>query len=128
MAAGDIWVSFVLNNSSLTVATEIDRGEPAWKAIARGEVPGKEDLPIQLYATYEYQDFTKKLPELFQGGGGTKISPQLEAIFRKFNLGSAWICPAQLFYMTGRHRRIKGSQFLLVGPSCKSLIRTKATV
>ncbi|MEP2028486.1 MAG: hypothetical protein ABJI96_07245 [Paracoccaceae bacterium] len=97
MAAGDIWVSFILNNSSLTVATDIDRDEPAWKAIAAGEVPGEEDLPVRLCAKYKYQDFKKKLPALFSGGGGAKISPQLEAIFRRFNLGTTRICPAQLY-------------------------------
>lgn len=97
MAAGDIWVSFVLNNSSLTVGTEIDRDEPAWKAIARGDVPDEGDFPIRLYDTYIGETFTQKVPELFQGGGGVKISPQLAEIFRKFNLGPSWIYPAQLY-------------------------------
>ncbi|NRB16222.1 MAG: hypothetical protein HRU33_01265 [Rhodobacteraceae bacterium] len=46
---------------------------------------------------YKEQAFSIKFPELFEGGGGTKISPRLEAIFRKFNLSSSWICPAKLF-------------------------------
>ena len=64
MAAGDIWDSFFLNKSSLTVGTDVDRDEPAWWAIKRGEVPDEKDLPIRLYATYKDETFTKKLPEL----------------------------------------------------------------
>lgn len=97
MAEGDIWVSNVLNNSSLVIGTNIDREEPAWKTIAQGKKPADEELPIRIYAMYKDQAFTKKFPELFEGGGGTKISPRLEGIFRKFNLGASWICPAQLF-------------------------------
>ena len=97
MAEGDIWVSNVLNNSSLVIGTNIDREELAWKAIAQGGKPSDVELPIRIYAMFKDQTFTKKFPELFEGGGGTKISPQLEGIFRKFNLGSSWICPAQLF-------------------------------
>ncbi|TLP61448.1 hypothetical protein FEE96_14490 [Parasedimentitalea maritima] len=97
MAEGDIWVSNVLNNSSLVIGTNIDREEPAWKTIAQGKKPADEELPIRIYAMYKDQAFTKKFPELFEGGGGTKISPQLEGIFRKFDLGASWICPAQLF-------------------------------
>ncbi|WIY26504.1 hypothetical protein [Parasedimentitalea psychrophila] len=97
MAEDDIWVSNVLNNSNLVIGTDIDREEPAWVTIGKGEKPAQADLPIRIYAMYKDQTFTKKFPDLFDGGGGTKISPPLEAIFRKFNLGSSWICPAQLF-------------------------------
>ena len=102
MAEGDFWISAVLNDSSRVVGTDIDRSEPAWQAIRRGEVPAAEELPIRIYAMYRNQKFPKKMPELFEGGGGTKISPRLAAIFRRFNIGSTWICPAELY----RHDRV----------------------
>ncbi|NVK14182.1 MAG: hypothetical protein HWE35_08370 [Rhodobacteraceae bacterium] len=97
MAEGDTWVSSVLTDSSLVVGTDIDRSEPAWQAIERGEPPAAEDLPIRIYAKYKNQIFNEKLPQLFFGSGGIKISKNLAEVIQKFNLGRTDIRRAQLF-------------------------------
>lgn len=97
MAEEDIWVSSVLNNSSLTVGTEINRDEPAWKAIEQGRDPLPEELPLRIYSRYRDETFEKKLPHLFFGAGGIKISPQLVSIFEQHDLGKKTMRPAQFF-------------------------------
>jgi len=97
MADGDIWISGVLKESRLVVGTDVDAEEPAWQSIFRKEYPDEEGLPARLYAHEKDETFEKRLPELFTGGGGIKISSHLAAIFRRFNLGSGEVCPARLY-------------------------------
>ncbi len=112
MADGYIWVSNVLNDSSLVVGTDVDSEESARKSIFKREYPANKDLPARLYAHYKDEAFDKGLPELFTGGGGTKISPKLADIFRQFNLGSGRTCPLKL-YLHDRKTPVDLEIFLL---------------
>lgn len=126
MAEEDIWVSSVLNNSSLTVGTEINRDEPAWKAIEQGRDPLPEELPLRIYAHYRDETFEKKLPHLFFGAGGIKISPQLVSILNSMTLERRRFDQVNFSFSTGKHWRtfsILYFQHLKIGLSCWSMNR-----
>ena len=112
MAVGDIWISAIVNNSDLLVATQIDRQEPAWQAIAKGHAVRAEDLPCRLYGEYRDQFFEDGLPDVFFGAGGTKLTPDLKDILVGHNLGSATVFPASL-YLNDRKTLVAPELFIL---------------
>lgn len=97
MAEGDVWISKFFSDMTYVRATEIDRDAPGWGDFKENRTPPPETLPLPIYASYMDETF-QEFPPIFEGAGGTKISPAMAEVFRQFDLGrGGGIFPIQLY-------------------------------
>jgi hypothetical protein len=70
----------------------------------------EDELPLRLYAHYK-DDTLSDLPPVFQGGGGLKLSGSIVDIVKQFDLGKAFLAPAQL-YLHDRQTPVAADYFV----------------